>query len=266
MPAFKKNEDYFKCLSGVSLAVPGLAVLVLAAVGVVQGVSAGAQSLDAKKPTPLAAGENRGTVDNMVGPQFWSFKYKKGDAKITVRFTSMGLFGNAQTTTVNVLLKNPEGQVFKQAAITSGGREVSMDFPGTFGGPGTAILEIRPTGNALVRAGGDYSITLSGSGIDLAAGAAAAAAAPAGIVGTYAVMVCAPDFDCQSGLAIRFNADGTAATTDGHSGTWKLFDPDAMIYTLTMGGDRWTLKLVPGRGLFATTDLSVVVFQAIRPR
>jgi hypothetical protein len=257
----KKNEAARERSTGLCLAV-----LIVVALSLVEVFSAHAQSLDAKKPTPLAAGENRGTVDNMVGPQFWSFKYKKGEARITVRFTSMGLLGNAQATTVNVLLKNSEGQVFKQAPITSNGREVSMDFPGTFGGPGTAILEIRPTGNALVRAGGDYSITLSGSGIDLAAGAAAAAAAPPGIVGTYAVMVCAPDFDCQSGLAIHFSADGTAATTDGHSGTWKVFDPDQMIYTLAMGADRWTLKLVPGRGLFATTDLSVVVFQAIRPR
>jgi hypothetical protein len=33
-----------------------------------------------------------------------------------------------------------------------------------------------------------------------------------------------------------------------------------------MGGDRWSLKLVPGRGLFNTNDLSVVVFQSVRPR
>jgi len=31
-----------------------------------------------------------------------------------------------------------------------------------------------------------------------------------------------------------------------------------------MGQDRWSLKLVPGRGLFNTSDLSVVVFQAVR--
>ncbi|MGA3213235.1 MAG: hypothetical protein ABSD20_18175, partial [Terriglobales bacterium] len=82
--------------------------------------------------------------------------------------------------------------------------------------------------------------------------------------GSYAVMVCAPDFDCQSSLAIRFAANGTVQTTDGHSGTWKVFDPDAMIYSVVMGQDRWSLKLVPGRGLFNTSDLSVVVFQAVR--
>jgi len=226
------------------------------------GGSAGAQSLDSKKPTPLVAGENHGTVDNMVGAQYWGFKYHKGDCKVTVRFTSMGLLGNATTTTVNVVLYGANGDVFLQRSITSNGREAQIEMPGNFTGPGSVTVAIKPTGNALVRAGGDYSIVVTGTGVELGTAGAAAV----GIVGTYSVMVCAPDFDCQSGLAIHFAADGTAATTDGHSGTWKLFDPDQMIYTLVIGGDRWTLKLVPGRGLFATSDLSVVVFQAIRPQ
>ena len=221
------------------------------------------QSLDSKKPTPLMVGENHGTVDNMVGAQYWGFRYHKGDCKVTVRFTSMGLLGNAQTTTVNVVLYGANGDVFLQRTITSNGREAQIEMPGNFTGPGSVTVAIKPTGNALVRAGGDYTIVVTGTGVELGAGGAPATA---GIVGTYSVMVCAPDFDCQSGLAIKFAADGTAETTDGHSGTWKLFDPDQMIYTLVMGGDRWTLKLVPGRGLFATSDLSVVVFQAIRPR
>ena len=61
-------------------------------------------------------------------------------------------------------------------------------------------------------------------------------------------MVCAPDFDCQGSLSIRFAADGTVQTTDGHSGSWKLFDPDGGVYSLAMGRDRWSLKLVPWCG------------------
>jgi hypothetical protein len=33
---------------------------------------------------------------------------------------------------------------------------------------------------------------------------------------------------------------------------------------VVIGGDRWSLKLVPGRGLFGTNDLSVPIFQAVR--
>jgi hypothetical protein len=79
-------------------------------------------------------------------------------------------------------------------------------------------------------------------------------------------MVCAPDFDCQGSLAIHFDDNGTVRTTDGHTGTWTLFDPDSLIYSVVIGADRWSLKLVPGRGLFNSNDLSVVVFQSVRPR
>ncbi len=233
--------------------------------------AAAAQSLDSKAPTPLAPGENHGTVDNQVGPQYWSFKYRKGPAKIIVHFTSMGLFGNPVNTTIQVVLHAVNGKVIQSRAISSAGQVAELVMPGTFGGPGSAILELRPTGSNLVRAGGDYTVTVSGDGIILAGGGAtdgATATAEGGrdrVVGTYAVMVCAPDFDCEGSLSIHFAPNGTVQTTDGHSGTWQLFDPDAMIYTVIIGPDRWSLKLVPGRGLFGTNDLQVVVFQAVRP-
>ena len=85
------------------------------------------------------------------------------------------------------------------------------------------------------------------------------------IVGTYSVMVCAPDFDCQGSLAIRFAPDGTVQTTDGHRGGWTVFDPAGRIYSVVMGPDRWSLQLVPGRGLYNPNDLQVVIFQSVRP-
>lgn len=85
------------------------------------------------------------------------------------------------------------------------------------------------------------------------------------IVGSYSVMVCAPDFDCQGSLAVRFAPDGTVQTTDGHRGNWTIFDPGARIYSVVMGRDRWSLQLVPGRGLYNPNDLQVVIFQAVRP-
>jgi hypothetical protein len=114
-----------------------------------------------------------------------------------------------------------------------------------------------------VRAGGDYTITVEGNGVD--SSAAGAPAGPDRIVGTYAVMVCASDFDCQNSLAVHFSPDGTVRMTDGHSGRWSVFDPDALVYSVVIGRDKYSMKLVPGRGLFNTSDLSVVVFQAVRP-
>jgi len=85
------------------------------------------------------------------------------------------------------------------------------------------------------------------------------------IVGTYSVMVCAPDFDCQGSLAIRFAPDGTVQTTDGHRGGWTVFDTTGRIYSVVMGPDRWSLQLLPGRGLYNPNDLQVVIFQSVRP-
>ncbi len=218
------------------------------------------QSLSQRTPTPLVAGENHGTLDNMVGPQFWVFKYLKGPGKVTINFTSMGLFGNRQNTTIEVVFLDPNGKVIDTKSLTSHGTAAQLELPANFVHPGTMIVELRPTGMALVRAGGDYSIVLSGPAIDLAG---AKAAGPEQVVGTYSMMTCPPDFDCQ---AVRFQANGTVMTADGHTGTWKMFDPDALIYTVVIGRDRWSLKLVPGRGLVNTDDTSIVAFQAVKGR
>jgi hypothetical protein len=235
-------------------------------IGLVSPLSA--QSLDPGAPAHLAPGENRGTLDCMVGPQYWSFKHSKGAGKLDVRFSSMGLFGNPTTATMNVIVSDVGHTWTFTKTVTSRGAAAVVDMPATFPEPGEAVVELATNGTCLVRAGGDYAITASGPAIEYSV-AAAGSSAPSGrdrIVGTYSVMVCAPDFDCQSSLAIHFDDNGTVRTTDGHTGTWTVFDPDSRIYSVVMGGDRWSLKLVPGRGLFNTNDLSVVVFQSVRPR
>jgi hypothetical protein len=237
-------------------------VFLAIALAAVLAAPVSAQSLNIKAPTPLVAGDNRGTVDNMVGAQYWSFKYGAGKATIVVRFTSMGLFGNPRPGTINIVLHAADGKVFGTRSLTSSGKVAEDDWPGTFSSPGIAIVEIRSTDSNLVRNGGDYTIKIVGDAVNFAG---ARAAGPEQIVGTYAVMVCPPDFDCQGSLAARFMPDGTVATTDGHKGTWKIFDPGAMVYAVAIGKDRWSMKLVPGRGLFNTSDLSVVVFQSVRP-
>jgi hypothetical protein len=241
-----------------------LALLVaVAAFGALLPAPVSAQSLDIRNPAPLVAGENHGTVDSMVGPQYWLIRCHKGAVHISLRFNSMGLFGNPTTATIQEVLHEANGKVLGSRVVTSPGQMVQNDWPGTCSSKSTMIVELRPPGNSLVRTGGDYSLTVDGDGVDYAGGAAAAG--PDRIVGTYSVMVCAPDFDCQSSLAAHFAADGSVRLTDGHAGTWSAFDPDSQIYTVVIGRDRYSLKLIPGRGLFGTNDLSVPIFQAVRP-
>jgi hypothetical protein len=231
--------------------------------GLALAATAHAQSLDSHNPTPLRPGDNHGTIDNQTGAQFWSFHFHPGAGKVSVRFTSMGIFGQPMACTINVVVHNtPDGRIIGHQQLTSSGQPVELDWPGTYDHAGEWIIEIQPLSSNIVRNGGDYVIDVTGAAI---AYGADTAPNPAAIAGTYAVMVCAPDFQCDSGLAIRFAPDGSVVTTDGHSGRWTLFDPDAGIYNVVIGGDRWALKLVPGRGLVDTHDQSIVVFQAIRP-
>jgi hypothetical protein len=223
-----------------------------------------AQSLDIRNPTTLRPGENHGTIDNQTGAQYWALHFNPGSGDIAVRFTSMGLFGNPMTATVNVVVL-ANGKVTGHQALTSTGQPAQLDWPGKFDKSGVWIIEIQPMGSNIVRNGGDYTITVSGSAVAGGGGSGGGGPSPNDVVGTYAVMVCPPDFQCDSSLGIHFAPGGDVTTTDGHRGRWALFDPDARIYTVVVGRDRWTLKLVPGRGLMDTRDQSIVVFQAVRP-
>ena len=216
-----------------------------------------AQSLDSRHPAVLLAGENTGTVDSMVGPQFWSFRTRTGSASIVVRFASMGLFGNASASTIQVVLHDSTGKQFAAESVTSTGKPVEVSWPGKFSKPITVILEIRPAGSSLVRTGGDYTVQVNGA-VDFAN---AKAPGPERIAGTYSLMVCPPTLDCQ---ATRFFPDGSVKTADGTTGTWSSFDPQALIYTVKIGSNQWSLKLVPGRGLVDVANTSGIIFQAVR--
>lgn len=65
-------------------------------------------------------------------------------------------------------------------------------------------------------------------------------------------------FDNNENSAVKFKPDGTLEFASGVAGTWKLFDENAMIYTITFSNQRLSLKLMPGLGLVNPSDGSVV--------
>jgi hypothetical protein len=65
---------------------------------------------------------------------------------------------------------------------------------------------------------------------------------------------------------VQLATNGTCSVAAAGSTAPSGRDHIVGIYSVVMGGDRWSLKLVSGRGLFNTNDLSVVVFQSVRPR
>jgi hypothetical protein len=51
------------------------------------------QSHDPKSPTPLGPGVNKGNVDNVTGPVYYSFQGGPGRATMNFGFKSLGIFG-----------------------------------------------------------------------------------------------------------------------------------------------------------------------------
>lgn len=249
-------EDYF--LTEVDLC-PGRRIRMrnqghwarLLAVGLLFGSASlprlNAQSLDPNKPAPLQPGINKGTADNMVGPQYWLFTAGPGEVKVVARFKSMGLLGNATQATINVVLTDDK-RTWKTAVPLSAAASFNEKvIPGKFDKKQKVILEIVPPPNGLVRSGGDYQLEATGAvefsspentGVDP-------------IVKTYAG---------GRGLC-KFLPDGRVIAADGTEGKWKLFDADTRVYSINYPGySPESVKLVPGRGLVDASDGSTLVY------
>ena len=206
-----------------------------------------AQSLDPNKPSPLQSGINKGTADNMVGPQYWYFIAGPGSVKVVARFKSMGLLGNVTTTTINVVLTD-EKRTWKSTFPISAAASFSEKLiPGKFDKKQKVVLEVVPPPNGLVRSGGDYQLEATGAvefdppentGVDP-------------IVKTYVG---------GRGLC-KFLPDGRVIAADGTEGKWKLFDADTRVYSINYPGfSPESVKLVPGRGLVDANDGQTLVY------
>jgi hypothetical protein len=216
--------------------------------GVALCVSSPAQSLDRQNPAPLKAGANTGTVDNFGGPNYFYFWGGPGEVKITATYKSMSLLGNAVKSNLTVELY-AEPKMLARVTISSLKESSVGEMPGTLKRETKLVVAVIPPSGGLVRMGGDYEITATGavrfdkplSATDL-------------IVGTYT----------YGDTAVKFRPDGTLQFASGTSGTWKLFDEDTQLYTITFEDNRLSLKLIPGRGLVEASDPSAIVFKRNR--
>jgi hypothetical protein len=214
-----------------------------------------AQSLDPQHPGPMLSGKNTGTVDNMGGPNYFYFWAGPGESTITVTYKSMGLLGNAMKSDLNVELYDEHKTWVSRATISSLKESNQRQLHGTLKTETKLILAIIPPSGGLVRTGGDYEVSATGavrfdkplSSTDL-------------IVGTYTPKTIYND----ENSAVKFKPDGTLEFASGTLGKWKVFDEDMHIYTVTFLNNRFSLKLMPGRGLVNASDPSDVVFQRAR--
>lgn len=217
--------------------------------------STAAQSLDPDKPAPMKAGPNRGTVDNIVGPNYFYFWAGPGEVKVRASFKSMTLFGNGMRTNLTVELYDEKKTWTARKVITSLNESAEATFPGNLKVKTKTIVAVIPPSGGLVRAGGDYEVEASGVvNFDPQPNAADL------IVGLYTPMSIYENED----TAVKFSPDGSLEFASGTQGKWKLFDAGERIFTVSFRSTRLSLKLLPGRGLVETNNPSSIVFQRHR--
>jgi hypothetical protein len=215
--------------------------------------SASAQSLKSEAPAPLKKGINKGTADSLVGTQYWYYFAGPGNVRLTVRFKSMGMYGNPMQSTLTVTLYD-EKRTWHTTKVISSAKEIGE---ATFTAEKLdrklkTIISVAPPPQGFTRAGGDYEIEATG---DVQFDEATATGDP--IIRTYSAM--------RNGYgATKFLADGTIETSNGLTGRWKLFDPENHIYTVTIESFRWSVQYHPGYGLVEAGDPSLIVFQELR--
>jgi len=134
------------------------ALLLVLAVGC--GVARG-QSHDAKSPTPLAPGVNKGNVDSIVGPDYYYFYAGPGHWEVHLAFHEMGFFGQPHKQFANFDFTNAKGQT-THMQIWSQGNTATLDNHGDFTERVRMSLKVSGQSN-LVRLGGYYEVTVTGA-------------------------------------------------------------------------------------------------------
>jgi hypothetical protein len=215
--------------------------------------SSPAQSLKADAPTPLKPGINRGLVDALVGPHYWTYTAQPGASKVHVTFSAMGIYGTAPKTAVTFTMSDAANTWHTSKVLMSQGTPVDTTFEGAPKAQTKIVISVVPPTNAMLRVGGNYEIEVTGA---VSFDQTGSSASP--IAGMYKQLAgyTKPLGDC------KFTADGKIVTTNGASGDWKLFDENAQIYVVNIDGEeRHSLKYVPGRGLL---DNDIIVYQLLK--
>jgi hypothetical protein len=225
-------------------------ILVSVSIGILAtasvAIGSSAQSLDPQKPAPMQPGPNAGTVDNTGGANYFYFWSGPGESTITATYKSMGqgFLGNIAKSDLNVELYDENKSWVTRTTISSLDATSQRQLHGSLKKETKLILAVIPPSGGLLASGGNYEVTATGavrfdkppSSTEL-------------IVGTYIP----PNYtDENLGGAVKFKSDGTLEFASGTLGKWKIFDEDARIFTVEYLSHRFSLKLIPGRGLVDT--------------
>ena len=160
--------------SGIVLVV----VAVLAA-----GTYCDAQSLNPQKPAALAAGVNKGNVDNMQGSHYYYFWAGPGHFDVSMAFKELGLFGNPHRQSLSFDFYDDDAKLLSHNAIASAASLERLAIKGDLNKRQRIRLAVIPQ-NGLIKLGGYYEIEVTG-----AAEFAGSAGATAGVTPQSSALV-----------------------------------------------------------------------------
>lgn len=217
-------------------------------------VCTSAQSLKPDDPFPLRDGINTATSDSLIGTQYWYFYAVPGTSVVRVRLKqATTLYGAPMKTTLTVTLSDPKRtwRTTKLLTANANGGEVSFTAD-KVAKRQKIVLAVAPPNQNLLRMGGDYEIEVTGN-----AEFNGEEKLEDPIVRTY-------DSKMNEYGATRFLADGSIIASDGTRGTWKSFDTDNRIYTISIGAFRFSAKYRAGYGLVKPSEPNLIIFQEVK--
>lgn len=223
------------------------------AVGFVSG-----QSLKPESPYALKAGINQGTSDSLVGTHYWYFYVTPGSNRLTVRLKNPTTLYGANLSTVLTVTVTDEKKTWKvvKTATSKINASEATFISNKVDKKIKILVSVAPPNQNLIRMGGDYEIEATG---DVEFADAKSSTDP--IVRTYDPKVM---HYSDSYGAVKFSADGTIQTSNGFSGTWKVFDQQNRIYSVVLGQTRYSLQFIPGSGLVRPGEPNIIEFQELR--
>jgi len=120
-----------------------------------------AQSHDPKSPTPLGPGVNKGNVDNVTGPVYYSFQGGPGRVTMNFGFKSLGVFGNPLKESLSFDIYE-NGKFLSHSVIVSTDKMERIAPAGDLDTPRSFTVYVIPQ-QAAIRIGGYYEIEITGA-------------------------------------------------------------------------------------------------------
>jgi outer membrane protein OmpA-like peptidoglycan-associated protein len=120
-----------------------------------------AQSHDPKSPAALGPGVNKGNVDNVTGPVYYSFQGGPGRVTMNFGFKSLGIFGNPLKESLSFDIYE-NGKFLSHSVIVSTDKMERIAPAGDLLTPRLFTIYVIPQ-QAAIRMGGYYEIEITGA-------------------------------------------------------------------------------------------------------